>query len=232
MEDMILCHHGIKGQKWGVRRYQNLDGTLTDLGKQHYSKRVNRLARDIYSKAFKKERKITSDVRTSAKTTGCKLYGLEHKLKTYDSISRKIVTDSKEKNISLEDSAKGIKDAVRYTTISNDDDFVKNYVNFKKALEQKGYKEERCKNYFALYNEGKVKHKSVQSTFSDKDGYVFEVQFHTPSSQDAKNKKIPLYEERRKVGNSPSLNAYLEKKMVDLAEAVTTPKDIERINSH
>ena len=30
-----LYHHGIKGQKWGVRRYQNLDGTLTSLGKKH-----------------------------------------------------------------------------------------------------------------------------------------------------------------------------------------------------
>lgn len=28
-----LYHHGVKGQKWGVRRYQNYDGTLTAMGK-------------------------------------------------------------------------------------------------------------------------------------------------------------------------------------------------------
>lgn len=33
-----LMHHGIKGQKWGIRRYQNPDGTLTALGKQRYDK--------------------------------------------------------------------------------------------------------------------------------------------------------------------------------------------------
>ena len=29
-----LTHHGVKGQKWGVRRYQNKDGTLTPEGKR------------------------------------------------------------------------------------------------------------------------------------------------------------------------------------------------------
>ena len=29
-----LAHHGIKGQKWGVRRFQNKDGSYTDAGKK------------------------------------------------------------------------------------------------------------------------------------------------------------------------------------------------------
>lgn len=33
---MNLYHHGIKGQKWGVRRYQNEDGSLTEAGKRRY----------------------------------------------------------------------------------------------------------------------------------------------------------------------------------------------------
>lgn len=31
-------HHGVKGQKWGVRRYQNEDGTLTDKGRARFDK--------------------------------------------------------------------------------------------------------------------------------------------------------------------------------------------------
>ena len=32
-----LYHWGIKGMRWGVRRYQNKDGTLTAAGKKHYA---------------------------------------------------------------------------------------------------------------------------------------------------------------------------------------------------
>lgn len=30
----VLCHHGVMGMKWGIRRYQNRDGSLTELGKR------------------------------------------------------------------------------------------------------------------------------------------------------------------------------------------------------
>lgn len=37
MSDIYLMHHGTKGQKWGVRRYQNPDGSLTPEGKRRYA---------------------------------------------------------------------------------------------------------------------------------------------------------------------------------------------------
>ena len=36
--DIYLQHHGILGMKWGVRRYQNSDGTLTPAGKKRLRK--------------------------------------------------------------------------------------------------------------------------------------------------------------------------------------------------
>lgn len=37
MENNELQHHGIKGQKWGLRRFQNPDGSLTAAGKKRYA---------------------------------------------------------------------------------------------------------------------------------------------------------------------------------------------------
>lgn len=37
ISDQYLAHHGIKGMKWGVRRFQKEDGSLTPAGKKRYS---------------------------------------------------------------------------------------------------------------------------------------------------------------------------------------------------
>lgn len=58
MHNNELYHHGILGQKWGVRRYQNPDGSLTEEGRRHYgydSKGVYR-ARVYNAKAERKAR--------------------------------------------------------------------------------------------------------------------------------------------------------------------------------
>ena len=33
-EGVYLAHHGVKGQRWGIRRFQNPDGSLTEKGKR------------------------------------------------------------------------------------------------------------------------------------------------------------------------------------------------------
>ena len=57
-----LYHHGIKGQKWGVRRYQNDDGSLTSAGQKRYyrdeykakKKEINKRRNEINAKYDKK----------------------------------------------------------------------------------------------------------------------------------------------------------------------------------
>lgn len=53
--DNELYHYGITGQKWGIRRYQNKDGTLTEAGKKRYDRDIRE------NNARKKENRITID---------------------------------------------------------------------------------------------------------------------------------------------------------------------------
>lgn len=55
-----LAHHGILGQKWGVRRYQNADGTLTAAGKARLDKKDDKWAKKNSEKITEKARKKSS----------------------------------------------------------------------------------------------------------------------------------------------------------------------------
>lgn len=53
METNTLQHHGTKGMKWGIRRYQNPDGSLTAEGKKRRS--VGQVIRDYKTQSVRKK---------------------------------------------------------------------------------------------------------------------------------------------------------------------------------
>ncbi len=266
--DNYLCHHGIKGQAWGVRNgppyplskqkgdkfskavknvRDGLDRDVPDVQDEpiNYNKVKQRgrlsaeetamcvkIAKDIYKDAKKWEPEVTKDLFNIVNQNGSKMHGLKHRLKQPDSLAAKIGQDAKEKGVPFNLAAKSVNDVVRYTVVSDNDNFTGNYNTIKNALNKKGYKEIKCKNYWDSYRKGKVLHKAVQSVYETRHGNRFELQFQTPESQSAKELKVPIYEQRRKSGLSKSRKRNLENQMRMLAEQVPTPKDIYSIRSY
>lgn len=62
--ELVLCHHGIQGQKWGIRRYQDKDGRLTSEGRERLGldklgengKNIEGLSNRKKKQAYRKER--------------------------------------------------------------------------------------------------------------------------------------------------------------------------------
>lgn len=64
--DENLSHHGIKGQKWGIRRWQNADGSYNEAGKKRYRGESSKMAK-AYAKAEKLRAKAEKNRIKSAK---------------------------------------------------------------------------------------------------------------------------------------------------------------------
>lgn len=78
-----IYHHGVLGQKWGVRRYRNSNGTLTMLGKG----RAKKAAR-LYYKAQNSKMNAEDSVTARARKKSQKEY--EKNMKKYDKINNEI----------------------------------------------------------------------------------------------------------------------------------------------
>ena len=64
MENYELYHHGIRGMKWGVRRYRNKNGTLTPAGKKRYADKTEGWsddAKNAYKLSKKKVNQLSND---------------------------------------------------------------------------------------------------------------------------------------------------------------------------
>lgn len=139
-----------------------------------------------------------------ANKVGAKLEGLEYRLKSEERLTRKITGYVIDGDLTLEDARKEIRDAVRYTMVSDEENFTQNVLLARKKLEEQGLTFTKVSN---TWYEGSS-YKGINCNFKDNEGNIVELQFHTPISLKIKNINHDLYEKQR-------VNTALKNKGID-----------------
>jgi hypothetical protein len=174
----------------------------------------------------KQSDEITDTMTGIASSVGGKLVGLEYRVKSTDSLARKIDDDSKKLyNGDTDLAASKISDASRYTMVLDDAKYTDGLAALQQDLVADGY-EIRTKNF---WQEGDS-YQGVNIKVT-KNGVVSELQVHTPKSYEIKETRLhPVYEEFR-VSADPAVRASLYSQMVSIAATIPKPNDYDTLLS-
>lgn len=191
---------------------------------QGQSREAIALARAVRERAVAAEPAITKLVQAVADQSGAKLEGLSQRIKSTDSLSRKIDQDAKkEYQGDRNKAAEEISDANRYTISVNDNDYADTLKSTVSALEETGWKV-RVKNFWQSgdpYDGVNVK--------AERDGVKVEVQVHTPKSYQIKEKTLhDVYDVYRK-STDDSVRESTWNKMVGIAKRVPRPSNYSTV---
>ena len=153
------------------------------------SSEATQVAKRLYEAAVKKEPAITKDILDIAKNNNSKTEGLNYRLKSLDSLSRKIQTDHDFlSNATFDEIGDAINDGVRYTMIMPNKTYTNQLMAILQDMHKKGYKLIKFKNFW-----GGETYKGINSSWVSLTGQRLELQFHTEQSliiKETKSHKI------------------------------------------
>lgn len=180
---------------------------------------------EIIAYSQKIEPKITSDLTSIMDKVGGKLVGLDFRLKSQSSLKRKIETEIAD-GFTHSQAVNKIRDAIRYTTVFKEKDFVTRYKAMQYLLAIKGYKTIVVKNTW----KNDSAYKGVNTFIQNENGDVFEMQYHTQQSFDVKNWLLhKLYEKFRDLKTPIHEKEKLLLEMRKLSSKIKIPEGVEFI---
>ena len=168
-----------------------------------------RQAGRLASEARAAEPGVTSDMTAVAEEVGGSMEGLENRLKTRSSLTRKIGDAAVEELASPESTssvtevvnqqASEINDALRYTMKFSEPEYTGGVDATLSALEKRGYTVTRHNNAWTQTGVNDSGYRGLNTTLRSPEGQILELQFHTDASLQWKTSSHPVYEEWRRM---------------------------------
>ncbi|MFH8788653.1 ATP nucleotide 3'-pyrophosphokinase [Streptomyces roseoverticillatus] len=177
------------------------------------------------TRARSAERTVSPEMEAVARISHATLVGFDHRLKSPDSLKRKVATAMKEAPGQTVDATLArISDSVRYTLQWPDGSYTNGVTIASSALALWGNDSVKWSNTWGR----KHGYKGINAAWRDPHSqHVFEVQFHTPSSKWAQEATHKLYEEQRLPTTSPERARELQERQDAIFMSVPVPDGAE-----
>jgi len=189
---------------------------------QTYGAQAASYAQTLYSHAKGIEPALTANMKDLASKYGTKLEGLDFRLKSQESLTRKVGSEATDKKISVGEAASQISDANRYTMVADPANYRSSAEAVANDLQAQGY-QVGVKNY---WTEGS-NYKGINMAVVDPSGNKIELQFHTAESLALKEgSNHPIYEQYRTMDNTKPEAQALNAQMVANSATLATPPNL------
>jgi hypothetical protein len=183
----------------------------------------------VMAQARAMDNKITPLIAMTVDTSGGQMIGLEHRIKTSaDRISQKIAEKMATENLTPEQARNNIYDSLRFTASFSPDQYTAGVEKLLSNLKAQGIEAApgKDKNYWppppGVYH-------GLNYVMTDKSGFKFELQFHTPESFAIKQQNHTVYEAFRNAGGSKEQRLQLWNEMNQRWAGVTVPPGVKRL---
>lgn len=212
-----------------IQRYQKLGSEYFQIirSKTEATPMAYQIAEELLAKYKVVEPGLTSMLEELISDHGGTMAGLEFRLKSVDSLARKITNEAKFIGISEFDVAQRIKDVSRYTALFDASTLIDSAIETERKLIEQGWNLKGIKNYFGSNGAYQGLHYSFE-----RDGLCFELQFHTEQSFEIKTTNHYDYEVNRSSNISEELRELTEKWMMSNWSRFVPPDLFEIISNY
>jgi hypothetical protein len=187
--------------------------------------KADSLAQNLLEIAQKAEPIITEDITKIASIVKAEVVGLENKLKTKESLIRKITNNSNKFKIPLEQISKRTNDVLRYTILFSDEEYQPAFFHILDLLRERKYFVKKI--WDAWKNENTEKdtgYRGINITIISSQKQMFELQFHTTDSFRVKTETHGLYDEQRNPKTTDERKQEINEILRELSKQIKRPK--------